>query len=43
MTDADREACVDYSVAELIRTGTTTVMELGGMETMSPMPLSRLG
>ena len=31
MTDADREACVDYSVAELIRTGTTTVMELGGM------------
>ena len=31
MSDADREACVDYSVAELIRTGTTTVMELGGM------------
>ena len=31
MTDADRKACVDYSVAELIRTGTTTVMELGGM------------
>ena len=31
MTDADRETCVDYSVAELIRTGTTTVMELGGM------------
>ncbi len=31
MTDADREACIDYSMAELIRTGTTTVMELGGM------------
>jgi 5-methylthioadenosine/S-adenosylhomocysteine deaminase len=25
------EACVDYSMAELIRTGTTTVMELGGI------------
>ncbi len=31
MTDPDRQACVDYSVAELIRTGTTTVMELGGI------------
>lgn len=29
MGQAEREACVDYSMAELIRTGTTTVMELG--------------
>jgi 5-methylthioadenosine/S-adenosylhomocysteine deaminase len=27
----EREACVDYSMAELIRTGTTTVMELGSI------------
>jgi cytosine/adenosine deaminase-related metal-dependent hydrolase len=26
-----QEACVDYSMAELIRTGTTTVMEIGGI------------
>jgi 5-methylthioadenosine/S-adenosylhomocysteine deaminase len=26
-----RRACVDYSMAELIRTGTTTVMEIGGI------------
>jgi cytosine/adenosine deaminase-related metal-dependent hydrolase len=26
-----RKACVDYSLAELIRTGTTTVMEIGGI------------
>lgn len=26
-----QESCVDYSMAELIRTGTTTVMELGGI------------
>ena len=25
------EACVDYSLVELIRTGTTTVMEIGGI------------
>ncbi len=25
------EACVDYSMAELLRTGTTTVMEIGGI------------
>eukprot|EP00904_Undaria_pinnatifida_P002347 jgi/Undpi1/12112/HiC_scaffold_41.g14085.m1 len=31
MGAAEREACVDYSMAELIRTGTTTVMELGGI------------
>ena len=31
MGPAEREACVDYSMAELIRTGTTTVMELGGI------------
>ncbi len=29
MGQAEREACVDYSMAELIRTGTTTVMEMG--------------
>ena len=29
MGQAEREACVDYSMAELIRSGTTTVMELG--------------
>lgn len=29
MGRAEREACVDYSMAELIRTGTTTVMEMG--------------
>lgn len=29
MDQAAREACVDYSMAELIRTGTTTVMEIG--------------
>lgn len=27
--EAGRRACVDYSMAELIRTGTTTVMEIG--------------
>lgn len=26
-----QEACVDYSMAELLRTGTTTVMEIGGI------------
>lgn len=26
-----QEACVDYSMAEIIRTGTTTVMEIGGI------------
>ena len=31
MRDRDKEACVDYSVVELIRTGTTTIMEQGGM------------
>ena len=31
MGPAEREACVDYSMAELIRTGTTTVMEMGGI------------
>ena len=31
MGRAEREACVDYSMAELIRTGTTTVMELGNV------------
>jgi cytosine/adenosine deaminase-related metal-dependent hydrolase len=29
--DTARRACVAFSMAELIRTGTTTVMELGGM------------
>lgn len=30
--DADAlEACVDYSMAELLRSGTTTVMEIGGI------------
>jgi len=29
MGQMEREACVDYSMAEMIRTGTTTVMELG--------------
>ena len=31
MGRAEREACVNYSMAELIRTGTTTVMELGNL------------
>ncbi|MEE3345641.1 MAG: amidohydrolase family protein [Chloroflexota bacterium] len=31
MRDEDKEACVDYSIVELIRTGTTTIMEQGGM------------
>lgn len=31
MGPAEREACIDYSMAELIRTGTTTIMELGSM------------
>ncbi|MEM7029560.1 MAG: amidohydrolase family protein [Chloroflexota bacterium] len=31
MGQAEREACVDYSMAELIRTGTTTVMEMGNV------------
>src|SRR5690606_3642721 len=26
-----QEACVDYSMVELIRTGTTTIMEMGGI------------
>ncbi|TVQ34479.1 MAG: amidohydrolase [Geminicoccaceae bacterium] len=30
ITDRARRACVDFSIAELIRTGTTTVMEIGG-------------
>jgi cytosine/adenosine deaminase-related metal-dependent hydrolase len=30
MRDEDKEACVDYSIVELIRTGTTTIMEQGG-------------
>lgn len=29
MGGAERQACVDYSMVELIRTGTTTVMEMG--------------
>ncbi|MCB0030712.1 MAG: amidohydrolase family protein [Anaerolineales bacterium] len=29
MGPAEQQACVDYSMAELIRTGTTTVMEMG--------------
>ena len=31
MRDEDKEACVDYSIVELIRTGTTTIIEQGGM------------
>ena len=31
MGQAEREACVNYSMVELIRTGTTTVMEMGGI------------
>jgi len=31
MDRATQEACVDYSMAELIRTGTTTVMEIGSL------------
>lgn len=31
MDQAAQEACVDYSMAELIRTGTTTVMEIGSL------------
>ena len=30
ITDEMRRACVAYSVPEMIRTGTTTVMEIGG-------------
>jgi cytosine/adenosine deaminase-related metal-dependent hydrolase len=31
MDEEARRACVDFSMAELIRTGTTTVMEMGGI------------
>ncbi|MEZ4521067.1 MAG: amidohydrolase family protein [Thermomicrobiales bacterium] len=31
MDDEAAEACVDYSMAELLKTGTTTVMEIGGI------------
>jgi cytosine/adenosine deaminase-related metal-dependent hydrolase len=31
LTEVARRACVAFSLAELIRTGTTTVMELGGL------------
>ncbi|MEM7126148.1 MAG: amidohydrolase family protein [Chloroflexota bacterium] len=31
MGAAEREACIDYSMVELIRTGTTTIMEMGSM------------
>ncbi len=31
MDEDARRACVDFSMAELIRTGTTTVMEMGGI------------
>ena len=33
--DDGRRACVDYSMGELLRTGTTTVMEIGGFGVLS--------
>ncbi|HEX7101398.1 MAG TPA: chlorohydrolase family protein [Nitrolancea sp.] len=37
------EACVDYSMAELLRTGTTTVMEIGGIGDYVAAALEKAG
>ena len=37
------EACVDYSMAELLRTGTTTVMEIGGLGDYTAQAVERSG
>jgi 5-methylthioadenosine/S-adenosylhomocysteine deaminase len=38
-----QEACVDYSMAEIIRTGTTTVMEIGGIGDYTADAVERAG
>jgi cytosine/adenosine deaminase-related metal-dependent hydrolase len=38
-----RRACVDYSMAELLRTGTTTVMEIGGLGDYTAEAVERAG
>lgn len=43
MGDEDQQACVDYSMAELIRTGTTTVMEIGSIGDYTAAAVERSG
>src|SRR3712207_2851523 len=38
-----RRACVDYSMGELLRTGTTTVMEIGGIGDYTAEAVERAG
>lgn len=41
--DDGRHACVDYSMGELLRTGTTTVMEIGGHGDYTAQAAGRAG
>ncbi|HET7095682.1 MAG TPA: amidohydrolase family protein, partial [Thermomicrobiales bacterium] len=43
MTDADARACLAYSMAELLRTGTTTVMEIGSYPDEAARQAGRFG
>ncbi len=43
MTDADAHACLAYSMAELLRTGTTTVMEIGSYPEEAVRQAERFG
>lgn len=43
MTDADAQACVDFSMLELLRSGTTTIMEMGGMGPYVAEQAKRIG
>ncbi|HEU5431184.1 MAG TPA: amidohydrolase family protein, partial [Thermomicrobiales bacterium] len=43
MTDADARACLAYSMAELLRTGTTTVMEIGSYPEEAVRQAERFG
>lgn len=41
--DDARRACVDYSMGELLRTGTTTVMEIGGFGDYTAQAIEKAG
>ncbi|HEX5499051.1 MAG TPA: chlorohydrolase family protein, partial [Thermomicrobiales bacterium] len=43
MTEADARACLAYSMAELLRTGTTTVMEIGSYPDEAARQAERFG
>lgn len=43
MDEEAARACIDYSLVELLRTGTTTVMELGGMGDEVAEAVERVG